>query len=1079
MRFLLLSILVCFFTVEIASAQHRPSPRPLSESSRTGQMPIFHPSESDPKISDAPVVMRQGGKEMADQIIVRSTEIVAPKDGANMTIHRAENGTIRWMSGKLTPQAANKTMSAQAMAAATLTQFKIELKLQNPSAELAFVQQNVDEQGSTHLRFQQTFRGVPVWASEVLVHQNKQGEIYAINGAYQPTPSAWTQTSPSINAQSALEYVVTDLKNAKKWNPPSEETAALAGIKPSEMQLVLYPEPAGAPSQTAYRIAPIRLAFAVTVQPNLVEKYLYFIDAQTGRILHKIAQNCSLIPHGKVLGKVEMGQNQGNSSFSPLSASESEDASSLPNSFSDSFRGSFSSVTALDLNGKTQTIRVYRHDDGNYYPLWDFTNLGTFTLPNVTKGGGLTMSAGNTDMAKLSLPSTATNSWTDRSIVSAHVNMKTVFDYYQTTFGRNGIDDKGTTMRSAVHVTDQGKSMDNAYWNGSMMAYGDGGSYFKALAGSLDVAGHEITHGIVQYTADLVYEGQAGALNESFADVFGYMIDSEDFLIGEDVMQPNRGIALRDLEHPDNSALPSPQPASMSQYKNTPLTQAGDYGGVHINSGITNRAAALIIKAITKVKAEKIYYKALTTYLTRSSQFVDARLALEQSAKDLYGDGSNEMKQVQIAFAAVGIGTTSSSGGTGGTGTTSGTGGAGNDVKPVTNGTPMIAFTLSTGQIGTYNVATNTVNMLKDAFARVSDNGNDRAQLSVAKTGKKIYYINATGKLERAVIDTGAIETFNTLKLFQDGDLWNASISPDEHYVSLVSGYENDATLYLSDGQTASEIPLKLSTSQQGITSSTIQYPDVVSWSPNTKLPRLSFDAFHKLSAGTDDITYWGMYELNLQNNAIYDLIAPAPEEYSMGNIAYANTNPDVVAFNLIDQDGIYYTYIVDFDANNDLYIPFSSSVEDAERPSFSPDDKKVVTVSPANKALIIYDRTAKTLQTLTYTQALYTPIWFVNNGTVIANEETALPESRILAQNFPNPFSSTSEIQVTLPQSSIVTLKIFDMLGREVKTVHTGALSAGAHSFTISAADLPNGVYAYQIETGNSHQTRMMTVIK
>src|SRR5690606_22337173 len=120
---------------------------------------------------------------------------------------------------------------------------------------------------------------------------------------------------------------------------------------------------------------------------------------------------------------------------------------------------------------------------------------------------------------------------------------------------------------------------------------------------------HEMTHGVIQGSANLVYEFQSGALNESFADVFGVMVDREDLMIGEDIMLPAYGTALRDLLHPDNPAVMSRQPASMTQYLNLPASD--DNGGVHSNSGIPNRAAALIINAIGREKAEKIYYRAL------------------------------------------------------------------------------------------------------------------------------------------------------------------------------------------------------------------------------------------------------------------------------------------------------------------------------------------------------------------------------------------------------------------------------------------------------------------------------------
>ena len=98
--------------------------------------------------------------------------------------------------------------------------------------------------------------------------------------------------------------------------------------------------------------------------------------------------------------------------------------------------------------------------------------------------------------------------------------------------------------------------MENAYWNGDAMWYGNGGSTFKPLARGLDVGGHEMTHGVVEKTANLIYQDESGALNESFADIFGSMIDRDDWLIGEDVMQPNTNAALRSMQDPITACRP-------------------------------------------------------------------------------------------------------------------------------------------------------------------------------------------------------------------------------------------------------------------------------------------------------------------------------------------------------------------------------------------------------------------------------------------------------------------------------------------------------------------------------------------
>lgn len=247
---------------------------------------------------------------------------------------------------------------------------------------------------------------------------------------------------------------------------------------------------------------------------------------------------------------------------------------------------------------------------------------------------------------------------------AAHDGAGKVYDYYFETFKRDGVDDQGSTMASTVHYGSDIEDADNAAWipEYQQMIYGDGGQIFKPLPYGLDVVGHEFTHGVIGSTAGLEYKGQSGALNESYADIFGALIDRGNWTIGETVIKspPYPRPYLRSLEDPNakgafNAKRPLAgvgQPAHVSEYANLPINRKNDNGGVHINSGIPNKAAFLITTAIGPEKAEQIFYRALTQYLTPSSQFKDNALALVQAYKDLYG---NNAQQVQTGLSSVGI----------------------------------------------------------------------------------------------------------------------------------------------------------------------------------------------------------------------------------------------------------------------------------------------------------------------------------------------------------------------------------------------------------------------------------------
>jgi bacillolysin/thermolysin len=249
----------------------------------------------------------------------------------------------------------------------------------------------------------------------------------------------------------------------------------------------------------------------------------------------------------------------------------------------------------------------------------------------------------------------------DAVLDEAHDNAAGVYDFYKAEFGRDSIDDRGMKLKSVVHY---GNKYNNAFWNGSYMTYGDGdGVRFSPLV-SPDVVGHEMTHGVTERTAGLRYVRQSGALNESWSDVFGNLIEKwmerragraesdPNWLIGEAIFTPGvAGDGLRSMSRPGTGYDKDPQPGHMRDYKDT----SSDNGGVHINSGIPNKAAYEVAMAIGQDKLAAVWYRALTTYLTSSSQFNDAANVTVQSAIDLYGAGSSEASAVAKAWETVGL----------------------------------------------------------------------------------------------------------------------------------------------------------------------------------------------------------------------------------------------------------------------------------------------------------------------------------------------------------------------------------------------------------------------------------------
>ena len=253
----------------------------------------------------------------------------------------------------------------------------------------------------------------------------------------------------------------------------------------------------------------------------------------------------------------------------------------------------------------------------------------------------------------------------DKAIDAAHDNAGIVHEFLEQVLGRNSIDGSGMQMKSVVHY---GRAYNNAYWDGEKMTYGDGdGKLFVPLSQALDVVGHEMMHGVTEHTAGLAYRNQSGALNESWSDVFGELIEiwSENkagfgspdamkgaqWLIGEDVFTPGTaGDGLRSMKTPGTGYKGDPQPGHMKDYKK----MSSDNGGVHVNSGIPNKAAYEAAVRIGGDKLAKIWYKALTDYMKPNSDFNAAAAATLAAATQLYGAGETSQAIID-AWQAVGI----------------------------------------------------------------------------------------------------------------------------------------------------------------------------------------------------------------------------------------------------------------------------------------------------------------------------------------------------------------------------------------------------------------------------------------
>ncbi len=255
----------------------------------------------------------------------------------------------------------------------------------------------------------------------------------------------------------------------------------------------------------------------------------------------------------------------------------------------------------------------------------------------------------------------------DAIVNDAYNGSGTTYDFFWKVFGRNSIDGRGMRLDATVHY---GQSYDNAFWNGHQMVYGDGdGEIFRPFTKSLDVIGHELAHGVMQYEANLEYRGQSGALNESFSDVFGSLVKQyrlgqtareADWLIGNGLFVAGiNADGIRSMKAPgtayDDPVLgKDPQPDHMSGY----VVTSEDNEGVHVNSGIPNRAfyeLAVRLKGYAWEKAGLVWYRTLTQKLRQNSAFHDAMILSVLAAGELFGVNSREQKAVREAWSEVGL----------------------------------------------------------------------------------------------------------------------------------------------------------------------------------------------------------------------------------------------------------------------------------------------------------------------------------------------------------------------------------------------------------------------------------------
>lgn len=490
-----------------------------------------------------------------------------------------------------------------------------------------------DKLGYSHYKYQQYYQGVPVEGNVLIVHA-KNGHIQSLNG-HIINDLGNINTAATITEQQAFQNALDKVNAVKyRWEDKDEvaylnKTIGKNSSAIPKGEKVIIETKAGSKK---YRLV---YKFDIYAVEPIYRGYVY-VDASTGVVIKEIDRICHKggiahvhdDHHGDEKSKISNNQK----TQADVTGTANTRYSGTQTITTESFTGGFR------LRESGRNIETYDMNNGtSYLSAVDF--VSDDNIWNETANY-------------------------DDAAYDAHWGAEITYDYYLNEHGRDSYDNAGATMLSYIHYN---TDYDNAFWDGQRMTYGDGsheaGGFTPLTA--LDVVGHEFTHGVTEYTADLIYQGESGALNEAFSDIFGTAIEfagkpgTANYEMGDDI--DFDGGALRNMSNPN-------------QYQN-PDTYQGDFWDafeeVHTNSGVggfwfyllaeggtgtNDNSDNFTVSGIGISKAADVAYRTLSVYLTPTSDYADARFYSIKAAIDLYGPCTAEVEAVTNAWYAVGVG---------------------------------------------------------------------------------------------------------------------------------------------------------------------------------------------------------------------------------------------------------------------------------------------------------------------------------------------------------------------------------------------------------------------------------------
>ena len=868
------------------------------------------------------------------------------------------------------------------------------------------------------ISYNQYHNGIKVKDAFLKVTLNSDGNISYLNS------STYTVTLknkiPTINANEAISICKDYFIQNNEYQIINDSSSSLLQFKPFEAELV-YCNFSGIE----------KLAWQIIAHPNIGSHYEVLIDAQNSQFLSIKNKICHIHKDHDAIAKGLDGNNH---------------------------------------NIKTTSVNnIYYMIDASVSTF----NKSASTLPSNAIGAIQTLDAKKTALKTISQFTSNDNKWDEStpvlSAVSAQVNSKKVYNFFLSEpYNRQSIDGNGGTITSIVNVNvSETKGADRAFWNGSVLVYGNGDKIFKPLAVDIDIVAHEMTHGIVQHTAQLDNTGIAGAINEAYADIFAAVIGG-NWQIGETALLNNKYYKqgeLRNLANPNNG-LQKGELGWMADHIDEFID---DENAIYENSGIISHAfyqcALNHPNGINtgKLVAAELFYNALLS-LTPKADFQDVRNLVLLAAEVKYGVNSSVANIVNAAFKKVGI-----------------------EPAKVTINKEDLPLVIGEDYIITKSTtATPTASGLtvidgedfSEDSAKLASVTTPYTKLSVTDDGKFAYLVNNDGEVHKIQLDT------IRESLVSESNEWKTvAVSRKDNKLALVKKTQEpvififdialnelvsytipkSAHVQTSDGKIKSLTPLSIGYLEWNFDGDKLLFECL-----NYYIDDNNVDTHFVWDIG--EITVWDMSSNYFSDGKVVKFFPLFPANLNMRNPTFAKNSPYIFVYDEMDTKTGINTVIGLNRSTNQISEVIQTSI--LANPTFSFDDKKLA-INQVNSSgdtiisiVLLNDNkisASEGIFPITIAKNRQQPVWFSQGERYMSLSKPHLTTNELVT--WPNPFKNSLNIDVSnLSTNDVAQYNIYNSTG---KSVLSGVLSK--NSGVIQANQLAKGVYILKIEHNNS----------